>query len=147
MEIPRPFWETKNLRELNQAEWESLCDGCGQCCFIRFEDTKTGSVGVTSVVCRLFELESCRCSHYPDRHRLVKDCVQLDAGSVSDLSWLPSTCAYRLLDEGRPLYEWHPLIAENGDDIRCAGVSVYGNVISEKNVHPDDLAWQVVRWV
>ncbi|HCP50634.1 MAG TPA: YcgN family cysteine cluster protein, partial [Gammaproteobacteria bacterium] len=67
---------------------------------IRFEDTKTGSVGATSVVCRLFEIESCRCSHYPERHQLVQDCVRLDADSVSDLSWLPNTCAYRLLDEG-----------------------------------------------
>ena len=73
--------------------------------------------------------------------------MRLDADSVSDLSWLPNTCAYRLLDEGLPLYEWHPLIAGNGDEIRRAGVSVYGNVISEKNVHPDDLAWQIVRWV
>jgi hypothetical protein len=143
----KPFWETKNLGELNQTEWESLCDGCGQCCLIRFEDSETGAVGTTSVVCRLFEVESCRCSRYSERHHLVQDCVRLDPDSVSDFSWLPKTCAYRLLDEGRPLYEWHPLLAGNRDEIRRSGVSVYGNVVSEKNVHPDDLAWQIVKWV
>ena len=143
----KPFWEIKRLEELNEAEWEALCDGCGQCCLIRFEDEQTGTVGTTSVVCRLFEMESWRCSRYSERHQLVPDCVRLDADSVRDFTWLPGTCAYRLIDEGRPLYDWHPLIAGNHDEIRRAGVSVYGNVVSEKNVHPDDLAWRVVKWV
>ena len=124
-----------------------MCDGCGRCCLLKLEDADTGEVHTTSVVCRLFDHESCRCTRYPERHELVPECIHIDAGSVGDLGWLPSTCAYRLIAAGEPLAEWHPLVAGNRQAIRDAGVSVHGNVVSERDVHPDDLETYVMRWV
>ena len=144
----KPFWERKSLAEMNEEEWESLCDGCGRCCVVKLADADTGEVRPTAVVCRLLDLESCRCTHYPDRHRLVPDCVQLDADSAARFDWLPDTCAYRRLAAGRELAWWHPLVSGDPQTVVDAGVSVFGNVVPEDWLHPDEsLEEHVVRWV
>ncbi|HRE42425.1 MAG TPA: hypothetical protein PKY87_00465, partial [Terricaulis sp.] len=43
-EIAPRFWETKTLKEMNDAEWEALCDNCGKCCVITIEDVDTGFI-------------------------------------------------------------------------------------------------------
>lgn len=119
-----PFWETKALNEMTDAEWESLCDGCARCCLLKLEDDYSKKVFYTSVACNLLNLNSCRCNDYPNRHKLVPECITINAQTVSELSWLPPTCAYRLLSEGEDLPPWHPLKTGSSDSVHEAGISV-----------------------
>ena len=141
------FWEQKSLSEMNQQEWESLCDGCGRCCMIKLEDDATGEVCYTAVVCELLDLDAIRCTQYPSRHELVPDCVVLDAARASEFAWLPKSCAYRRLAEGRGLADWHPLISGSPDSVIAAGISVHGRVVPETHVHPEAHEDMIVRWV
>ena len=129
--MDRPFWETKRLHEMNAQEWESLCDGCGLCCLIRFEDEDTGEVIPTRVSCELLDQTSCRCKDYANRKATVPDCIQLDPYNIETLPWMPRSCAYRRLQEGKPLPVWHPLLTGDRESTHRAGVSVRGQTISE----------------
>ena len=131
MTFNAPFWETKRLADMDAAEWESLCDGCGRCCLIRLEDEDTGEIIPTRIACRLFDAQTCACSNYPRRKRYVPDCIKLTPNNVATLAWMPSTCAYRRLHEGRGLADWHPLVSGDRESVHRAGVSVRGQVISE----------------
>jgi uncharacterized protein len=124
------FWE-KPLASLSRSEWEALCDGCGKCCLHKVEDAETGDIHATNVACKLLDRESGRCSDYRGRRAIVPDCVRLTAGGVGKLGWLPSTCAYRLRSEGKPLPEWHYLICGDREAVHRAGMSVRGWTISE----------------
>jgi uncharacterized cysteine cluster protein YcgN (CxxCxxCC family) len=124
------YWE-KPLKDLSRAEWESLCDGCGKCCLHKIEDELTGKVYGTNVACKLLDRHSCRCSNYRERKAFVPDCVRLTADLAGKLSWLPSTCAYRLRSEGEPLPEWHHLVSGDPESVHKAGISVRGWTISE----------------
>ena len=127
------------LAEMSPTEWESLCDGCGLCCVIRFEDEDTGEVIPTRVHCKLFDGDTCQCSDYVNRKRYVPDCIKLTPGNVADLEWMPKSCAYRRLHEGRPLADWHPLISGDPESVHAAGVSVRGETLNEVVLaHPDD---------
>jgi uncharacterized cysteine cluster protein YcgN (CxxCxxCC family) len=143
----KPFWETKSLAEMSRAEWESLCDGCGRCCLRKLEDEETGAIAYTDVACRLLNRATCRCTRYAQRLTLVEDCVGLAPGDRDKLKWMPSTCAYRLLDAGEPLPDWHPLIAGSDQSVHAAGISVRGRCTSEEFVHDDDIESRIVFWV
>jgi uncharacterized cysteine cluster protein YcgN (CxxCxxCC family) len=119
---------------MSQIEWESLCDGCGRCCLVKLEDEDTGEIHNTSLSCRLLDTVTCRCTDYASRHARVDDCIRLDAGNVTSLKWLPASCAYRTLAEGRDLAWWHPLISGTAQTVIDAGISVAGQVISETEV-------------
>ena len=123
------FWRRKALNEMTPMEWESLCDGCAKCCLEKLEDDDSGEITFTEVACRMLELESCRCREYARRLRFVPDCVSLRPGSVTRLKWIPSTCAYRLLAEGKDLPEWHPLVSGDAESVHRAGMSVRGRVV------------------
>jgi uncharacterized cysteine cluster protein YcgN (CxxCxxCC family) len=140
-----PFWERKSLSEMTRAEWESLCDGCGKCCLHKFEYEDTGEVEYTNVACRYLDLKKCNCTQYKRRHELVKDCIALTSKMVGDLGWLPGTCAYRRLDEGKNLPPWHPLITGDPQSVHKAGVAVGGKIVSEDDV--DDPEDHVVDWI
>ena len=127
----KPFWRTKTLLEMTVAEWESLCDGCGLCCLVRFEDEDTGAITPTRVACRLFDAHACRCSDYAARGREVPDCIKLTPHNLDSLPWMPMSCAYRRLNEGRDLPGWHPLITGDPESVHRAGVSVRDQTISE----------------
>lgn len=142
-----PFWRKKTLEEMTGGEWESLCDGCGRCCLVKLQDEDTGEIHYTDVACTLFDAGSCRCRDYANRQKLVADCVRLTPKEVRTLSWLPPTCAYRLLAEDKDLPAWHPLISGNRDSVRKAGISVRGRVAgSEDDYSISELMDQVVTW-
>jgi hypothetical protein len=139
MQPDRPFWETKSLAEMSPAEWESLCDGCGLCCLVRFEDENSGEITPTRVHCKLFDAVACRCTNYEDRKAYVPDCIKLTPNNIDQLGWMPRSCAYRRLNEGKTLPRWHPLITGDPESTHKAGVSVRGQTVSETALeHPDD---------
>ena len=126
------FWERKRLDEMSPAEWEALCDGCGKCCLNKLEDEDSGAIALTRVACRLLDDSTCRCAQYDIRHQFVPDCIVLKPSTIdAHMYWLPQTCAYRLLWQGKPLYDWHPLISGDPDSVHKAGVSVQGWTVSE----------------
>jgi len=141
-----PFWEEKALAEMSPEEWESLCDGCGRCCLIKLEDEDTGVIITSDVRCKLLDGDTCRCTDYPHRQRKVPDCVKLTPGNVSEIAWIPTTCAYRRLAEGRGLAWWHPLISGDPETVVAVGVAVRGRTVSETEVKPDEWEQHAVDW-
>ena len=137
--LRKRFWERIPLKNLSPKEWEAVCDGCGKCCLNKLEDPDTGEVAFTRVACRLLDEETCRCAQYDIRRQFVPECVFLTPQNIEkNAYWMPSTCAYRLLFEGKPLYDWHPLISGTPDSVHEAGVSVKGCTVSEFEVPEDE---------
>ena len=120
----KPFWEAKRLEQMTVQEWESLCDGCGLCCLVRFEDDDTGEIIPTKVSCKLFDANLCRCIDYENRKKHVPDCIKLTPWNIEALEWMPKSCGYRRVWEGRGLADWHPLVSGDPDSVHKAGVSV-----------------------
>jgi uncharacterized cysteine cluster protein YcgN (CxxCxxCC family) len=142
-----PFWQRKSLAEMSKAEWESLCDGCGRCCLVKLEDEDTAETYFTDVGCRLLDGQTCRCRDYAHRSEKVDDCVRLTPKVVHEIKWLPPTCAYRLLDEGKDLYWWHPLVSGDADTVHQARISVRGRVRDSEDDVPDEtLEDRIVDW-
>jgi len=141
-----PFWRTKKLGEMTPTEWESLCDGCGKCCLLKLQDEDSSTIYHTDVACKLLNLETCKCSRYKDRQKLVPDCIKLDAGNIAGLDFMPTTCAYRLLADGQDLPWWHPLVSGRRDTVYKAGVSIKYRVISEDDIDETDLPSRMVEW-
>ena len=139
IKVKKPFWMDKSLAEMTLEEWESLCDGCAFCCLYKLQDDETGEVNYTDVVCRFLNMKKCRCKVYGERSRLMPTCLTLTPTSVTSLSWMPETCAYRLLSEGKNLPNWHPLVCGDPGMIHRLGKSVRGKAVSEKFVNMDNL--------
>ncbi len=137
------FWETTPLAQLDTAQWEALCDGCGKCCLHKLEDEETSQFFPTNVACRLLNRRSGRCSDYQHRHDFVPDCIRLTPEKLTELAWLPPTCAYRLVSEEKPLPGWHHLITGDLESVHIAGMSVRGWTISENEA--DDLEFHMVE--
>jgi len=133
------FWENKNLEDLTRAEWEALCDGCARCCLYKLQDEETGEIFYTNVICKLLNQATCSCTAYLERSRLMPTCLTLTPELVHTLKWLPETCAYRALAEGKKLPWWHPLVSGNPGSVRKAGVSVGENAICETDVDMERL--------
>ena len=142
-ELREAFWE-RPLVELNRAEWEALCDGCGRCCLHKIEDADTGAIEDTNVACKLLDPKTARCTDYKNRKAFVPDCLRLTLAIVEDVPWLPTTCAYRLRAAGRKLPDWHYLISGDRQAVARAGVSVAGRVVSEDEAGP--LEHHIVEW-
>lgn len=138
------FWRTVPLQEMNEAQWEAVCDGCGKCCLHKLEDEDTGEVYVCNVACGLLDLQTCRCSDYENRKQKVPDCTVLTPEKIDEFHWLPKTCAYRLLAEGEPLPVWHPLLSGEAKSVHEAGISVSGRVVSENDA--EDLECHITDW-
>ncbi|MBU0724449.1 MAG: YcgN family cysteine cluster protein [Alphaproteobacteria bacterium] len=141
-----PFWRRKTLQEMTKAEWESLCDGCGKCCLIKLVDEDSGEVDYTDVVCHLLDTDTCRCTNYKKRNQLVPSCVILSVDTLEHLPWMPTTCAYRLLHEGKDLAWWHPLVSGDRNTVHAAAASVRHRVIPENLVEDEDLEDHIVDW-
>ncbi len=132
------FWERKSLKDMSTPEWEALCDGCGKCCLILLEDEETGDYAETRLSCRLFDAQTRCCKRYEERHRLVPDCVKVTPDNADRLDWMPKSCAYRRLAEGRGLASWHPLISGRRESVAEAGIAVPDDLVSEGDIDPDD---------
>ncbi|NIZ14374.1 YcgN family cysteine cluster protein [Phaeobacter sp. HF9A] len=133
------FWERKSLKNLNRKEWEALCDGCGKCCLNKLEDEDTGEVELTRVACRLLDDQSCQCAHYETRHSFIPECIVLTPENLDTHAyWMPQTCAYRLLWEGRTLPDWHPLLTGDPESVHRAGVTLRGMTVSEFDTPLED---------
>lgn len=139
------FWETKKLSQMSTEEWESLCDGCAKCCLNKLEDEDSGEIFFTSVVCDLINLETCRCTQYAKRTILVPDCIDLKQHDFSAYTWLPATCAYRLLSDGKKLPDWHPLISGTLESVKDAGVAISSFAMKES--HVEDLEDHIIEWL
>ncbi len=139
------FWVTKKPASFTRGEWESLCDGCGKCCLHKYEDIDSGRVHYTSVSCRYLDTQSCRCTDYSNRAKNVPDCVTLTPKDLEDPYWLPSSCAYKLVAENKPLPDWHPLVSKNPLSTYISGNSVSGRVISETVA--DDPEDHYIDWI
>ena len=111
--INLPFWQTKKLDEMNQTEWESLCDLCGQCCLVRVQDEDSEEIFETNVVCANYDCANQQCASYDNRQQIIPDCTQLTPALVEQFTWLPDSCAYRLIFNNKPLPETHPLVSGN----------------------------------
>ncbi len=141
-----PFWRRKSLAEMTGEEWESLCDGCAKCCLVKLQDVDSGATDYTDVACRLLDSGSCRCTDYANRRAEVPDCVVLTPDNIAALGWMPSTCAYRQLSEGKDLAWWHPLVSGDPETVHLAGISVRHRVLSEAEVDEDGLEDRIVDW-
>jgi uncharacterized protein len=142
-----PFWERKSLDEMTPAEWESLCDGCGRCCLVKLEDEDTGELHHTDIACRLFDAGTCKCRDYTNRATVVPDCVTLTPHQVRTLPWLPPSCAYRRVHEGKGLASWHPLVSGRAESVVEAGASVTGRVFaSEDDVTVEIMQGRIKHW-
>ena len=143
---PLPFWETTPLEDMSSREWESLCDGCGRCCLNKLIDDDTEELHYTMVGCALLDVKKCNCTNYAQRTEIVDDCVELTPKNLKEMNWLPPTCAYRRVAEGRTLSWWHPLVSGRQESVHEAGISVRGKIVSETHMHPDDLWGARVKW-
>jgi uncharacterized cysteine cluster protein YcgN (CxxCxxCC family) len=134
-----PFWKRKSLHEMTVDEWESLCDGCGICCLEKVEDEETGKIQITPISCEYLDTVNCRCLVYEDRFHLNPECLELSVDKLEHIEWLPSTCAYKCLSQGRGLEWWHPLVSGDLNTIHEAGISVRDRVLPGQHVHPEDI--------
>ena len=143
-----PFWKTKPLADMTNSEWESLCDGCGKCCLVKLEDENDSRrTFFTDVGCKLLDGATCHCKDYPNRTKKVSDCVKLTPKNIHKIVWLPPSCGYRLVADGRDLYWWHPLVSGDPETVHQAGISVRGRVgASEEEVRDEELEDRIVSW-
>lgn len=141
----RPYWETKRLEDMNREEWEALCDGCARCCLIKLEDDDTSEIHLTRLSCKLLHVKSCRCSKYEQRFELMSDCVAITPEKIAQIRWLPVSCAYRRLQEGRGLAWWHPLISGDPETVHQAGISVKSFAMSEARVKEENFMRYIIE--
>lgn len=141
----KPFWQTVKLTDMTAAQWEAVCDGCAKCCLVKLQDEDSREIVFTDIVCNLLDQQTCRCAHYQERTKLVPDCVKLTKDNLDKIDFMPPSCAYRLLHEGKDLPQWHPLVSGHADSVVEAGMSVKGRVIAEMTFDGDSED-RVVDW-
>ena len=145
MSITEEFWKKKKLAEMSLEEWEALCDGCAVCCLYKVEDEDTGAVQLTNVACRFLDIDLCRCQLYDERRSAMPTCIKLTPSRVHTLGWLPETCAYRLIMDGQPLPDWHPLVSGDAESVHRAGISVRGKVMREMDADMNHIEDYVIH--
>lgn len=155
-----PFWQTKSLQEMNKQEWESLCDGCAKCCLHKLIDDDSHDemsntdlihdgeeLHFTNVACQYLHDKKCECTVYTKRTQLVPSCIELSQDNIDQVFYMPSTCAYRRLHEGKDLPSWHPLLNKGKKSkMHQAGMSVRGKVVFDDVVLEEEYEDYIVTW-
>lgn len=141
-----PFWKTTPLDKMTPEQWESLCDGCGKCCLLKLEDEDSGEIAYTRLHCKLLDPKTCRCINYQNRKSIVEDCVKLTPAALEEINWMPQSCAYRLVRDGKELPDWHHLVCGDKDRIHEEGHSIQGRTVSEETVFEDDHIDWIIDW-
>lgn len=158
--MTQAFWETKSLEEMTQQEWESLCDGCAKCCLHKFIDDESveshaptdhinanEQIHYTNIVCSYLNTKKCECTQYARRTELVPDCVKLTKDNLKDIFFMPTSCAYRRLHEGRGLPSWHPLLNKGKKHaMHASGMSVRNKTVFETDVDLNDFEDYIAIW-
>ena len=142
----KKFWLEKKLHDLNHDEWESLCDNCGKCCVIKLQNEENNELFYTNVSCKLLNIENCKCTNYENRKKIVPDCVKLTPNNLSQLNWMPATCAYKLVNEGKDLPNWHPLNQGPDSSTISDEHSVARKVFSENEINMDKITDYIYDW-
>lgn len=140
------FWQTTSLTEMSRDQWESLCDHCGKCCLLKLQDEDSDSVYYTDIVCDLFDKKSGDCADYENRQAIIPECVRLTQDNLEDLQWMPLSCSYRRIMEGRGLPKWHHLITGNNNSVHEQKKSVLGRVVFEHEIEEDELEEHIITW-
>ena len=141
-DVDNKYWLHKSLKDMTTKEWEDLCDGCGKCCLEKVEDEDTGIIYTTKVSCRLLDTQTCRCTNYENRFRYMDDCIKLNVQNVYKINWLPKTCAYRLVKEGKDLYDWHPLKTKDK-----LSTLKSGNSAKNFAIHPSLMDKHIIEYI
>lgn len=144
--MSEPFWKTTPLDKMDRDQWESLCDGCGKCCLLKLEDEDTGDIAYTRIHCKLLDSKTCQCSDYANRKSKVEDCVKLTPAGLEEINWMPKSCAYRLIRDGKDLPDWHHLICGDKERIHAEGQSIKGRTVSEETVFDEDQIDWIIDW-
>lgn len=141
-----PFWKTKSFTEMSAEEWESLCDGCGRCCLMKYIEDGSEKVFYTNVACGLLDCDSCRCKSYQDRASIMLDCFTITPENIEKSNWLPSSCAYRMLYHKQNLDWWHPLVSGDNSTVHKASMSVRHRAISETELVCKEYEDYIIDW-
>ncbi len=144
--MTQPFWKTTPLDKMDLNQWESLCDGCGKCCLLKLEDEDTGDIAYTRIHCKLLDAGTCQCSDYANRKAIVEDCVKLTPAGLEEINWMPQSCAYRLIRDGKDLPDWHHLVCGDRERIHTEGHSIKGRTVSEDTVFDEDQIDWIIDW-
>ena len=142
-----PFWQEKRLVDMSMEQWEALCDGCGKCCLVQLEDEDSGQRCFTDLACKYFNIEQGGCTAYEQRSQKMPTCVKLTPQNLAEVYWLPMTCAYRLINEGKQLPAWHPLLTGNKKSVAESGHAMAGRVIPILAVDEENWEDHIVDWV
>lgn len=155
------FWQYKSLAAMNEQEWEALCDGCGKCCLNKLLDAANENdsdeglymdaseqLYYTDIRCRYLDPETARCGCYSQRLQKVAECVNITLADLPQIHFMPSSCAYRRLHEGKGLPAWHPLLHGGSQQaMRRAGMSISNHAtVSETEISEDDYELRIVTW-
>jgi len=141
------FWKTTKLKDMSQEQWESLCDGCARCCLQKLQDDETDKIYYTNVVCQYMKQDG-QCSHYQDRQTYVPDCVWLTPADAAQFHWLPDSCSYRLVSEGKDIPTWHPLKTGTQQSVVDAGFSVLcQELVPDNTIEEEKWQEQLIEWV
>ncbi|MBL0711981.1 MAG: YcgN family cysteine cluster protein [Colwellia sp.] len=158
-----PFWQSKTLAQMSRSEWESLCDGCAKCCLNTFIDDvdtdeqselqptdhlKEGEqIHYSNIACYLINEKTCQCSQYDKRTTLVPDCVRLTQENLADVFFMPPSCTYKRLQEGRGMPSWHPLLHQGKKSaMHKAGMSIRGKIVKDDDVSLENFEDYIVTW-
>ena len=65
----------------------------------------------------------------------------LSADRPEAFAWLPASCAYRRLPDGKDLPDWHPLLTGDANSVHEAGISIRDFAVAESEAD----GWSIMQ--